>query len=83
MAEASQSSTSNPPACTPLEQEVLDEYARLLDNLNQVRSPPPPTTLLLRSQTHFQRSIQQHARSELNADPTQWMDISFRRKSTR
>jgi DASH complex subunit DAD3 len=25
---------------TPLEQEVLDEYARLLGNLNTVRSPP-------------------------------------------
>jgi hypothetical protein len=26
---------------TPLEQEVLDEYARLLGNLNNVRLPPP------------------------------------------
>lgn len=30
---------------TPLEQEVLDEYARLLENLNTVRLfPPSPTT---------------------------------------
>lgn len=25
------------PTCSPLEQEVLDEYALLLDNLNKVR----------------------------------------------
>ena len=31
------------PTCTPLEQEVLDEYTRLLGNLNKVR-----TTVLLR-----------------------------------
>ncbi|KAF2798342.1 hypothetical protein K505DRAFT_321962 [Melanomma pulvis-pyrius CBS 109.77] len=50
-------STSQAPAATPmatetlspLEQEILDEYARLLDNLNNVRprasppnSHPPP-----------------------------------------
>jgi hypothetical protein len=29
---------------TPLEQEVLDEYARLLGNLNTVRSLPFPPT---------------------------------------
>ena len=30
------STTTNAPSCTPLEQEVLDEYALLLDNLNKV-----------------------------------------------
>jgi hypothetical protein len=29
---------------SPLEQEVLDEYARLLGNLNNVRLAPPPYT---------------------------------------
>ena len=28
-------------ACSPLEQEVLNEYALLLDNLNKVRPAPP------------------------------------------
>lgn len=44
-------STSQPPSdaesLTPLEQEVLDEYARLLGNMNEVRlSPPSPIPLL-------------------------------------
>ncbi|MCJ1266126.1 hypothetical protein MMC22_006008 [Lobaria immixta] len=32
-------STATPPPCTPLEQEVLDEYALLLNNLNKVHPP--------------------------------------------
>lgn len=30
------------PLVSDLEQEVLDEYARLLDNVNKVCPPPPP-----------------------------------------
>lgn len=33
------------PLVSDLEQEVLDEYARLLDNVNKVCPPPPPPTL--------------------------------------
>ncbi|KAL8682194.1 MAG: hypothetical protein Q9186_001731 [Xanthomendoza sp. 1 TL-2023] len=29
-------STQQPPACTPLEQEILDEYTRLLSNLHKL-----------------------------------------------
>lgn len=36
----SSSTTNTPPSCTPLEQEVLDEYALLLNNLNKVHHPP-------------------------------------------
>lgn len=36
------------PLVTNLEQEVLDEYARLLDNLHKVHLLPPP----LRHNTH-------------------------------
>lgn len=42
-AQLSTSQTSGPDhgdeSLTPLEQEVLDEYARLLENLNNVRYP--------------------------------------------
>ncbi|KAK2792759.1 hypothetical protein FQN52_002821 [Onygenales sp. PD_12] len=42
--------TTNPllrenPLLTPLEQEVLDEYARLLGNMNTVGLSPPPNLL--------------------------------------
>ena len=39
MADTNPTSTSAP-ACTPLEQEVLDEYRLLLENLNKVYPPP-------------------------------------------
>ncbi len=38
MAEAPPTSTDTP-SCSPLEQEVLDEYAHLLGNLNKVLYP--------------------------------------------
>ena len=46
MADTNPTSTSAP-ACTPLEQEVLDEYRLLLENLNKVYSitPQPPRTI--------------------------------------
>ena len=55
---------SSPESLTPLEQEVLDEYARLVGNLNNVcflltfllsfLSPPPHTLLLSHRLTqHF------------------------------
>ncbi len=44
MTETSPSST-NTPSCSPLEQEVLDEYAHLLDNLNKVQHPFLPSLL--------------------------------------
>ena len=40
MAEVPPTSTDASP-CSPLEQEVLDEYAQLLDNLNKVRYSSP------------------------------------------
>ncbi len=40
MAETPPSSITVP-SCSPLEQEVLDEYVHLLDNLNKVPYSPP------------------------------------------
>ena len=39
MADTNPTSASAP-SCTPLEQEVLDEYRLLLENLNKVKTPP-------------------------------------------
>lgn len=46
MAEPAAPSTTTP-ACTPLEQEVIDEYARLLANLNKVPILIPPSLVTL------------------------------------
>ena len=37
-------STTPDQTLSPLEQEVLEEYAKLLDNLNKVRRPPSMIT---------------------------------------
>lgn len=47
MAEPAPPSTTTP-TCTPLEQEVLDEYARLLANLNKVLRSSPFSDFSLR-----------------------------------
>ena len=39
-------SSATPSACTPLEQEVLEEYALLLENLNKVSSCNPASLCL-------------------------------------
>ena len=36
------SSLLSPPDLTPLEQEVLDEYERLAENMRKVSLTPPP-----------------------------------------
>lgn len=41
----SSNTTNTPPSCTPLEQEVLDEYALLLNNLNKVHHSPSSFSL--------------------------------------
>lgn len=40
---SSNPSKSTSPIFTPLEQEILDEYSLLLDNLNNVSYAPPPS----------------------------------------
>jgi DASH complex subunit DAD3 len=40
--QASGAADADPETLSPLEQEVLDEYARLLGNLNNVRTHPAP-----------------------------------------
>lgn len=41
----------SPPELSPLEQEVLDEYERLADNMKNVRLAQPLTSLILSLQS--------------------------------
>lgn len=56
MDQTAQNPLLSPPELSPLEQEVLDEYERLADNMSKVRNkqnplaclyPPPPLSFLL------------------------------------
>ena len=45
------------PTCSPLEQEVLDEYALLLANLNKVRPPEHPCNLEFKWNLAYLRTL--------------------------